>query len=134
MKLLAYAIFAISVLLFAGFARAAIYETSVHISDVSFRAEDKQMTVSGNLPNPCTQLPAASMSQDHADPQVLTVRLSSPLFMDICVQRIQPYVTQIDVPTLVRVSRVQIDPKTVYVLRTEDNAFEMKVLGSELVR
>lgn len=143
MKYLAYTIYVITVLLISGFARAnamtiealakASYEMPVAISEVALNENAAELYVSGSLPNPCYGNPAALLVQDSHDPNVLVVRLSSPIPMSACVARVKYFDTSVTLSMLVHASRVSIDKKAIYVLKVDGSDFEMQIAGSDLL-
>ena len=132
MKLLIYATFAASVLLFAGLARASTYQSPVQIDQVYFDSAQMQLTVKGNLPNPCTEQPTASLVVDQNDSRTLVLRMTAPMFTDMCMASIKEYKATLDLLTLVRASQVKIDANVIYILKTQGYNFQTQVQGSQL--
>ncbi|MBX3020538.1 MAG: hypothetical protein KF799_02575 [Bdellovibrionales bacterium] len=142
MKALAYTIFVISVLLVSGFARADLmtpfvqqttYTTPVHIDDVTVAGE-MQLKVDGYLPNPCFADPIAVLTEDPKHANTLVLNITSPLpTQDACMQVTKPYSRVVDLPFLVRTALLQLDPQTVYVIRTEGFDFAIQAYGAELM-
>lgn len=140
MKVLCYAFFTITVLLISGFAHAstaipfskpATYQTPVSISDLALQPENKVLIVTGVLANPCMQAPSASLIQDPKNPLILTLHLSSPMSEEICIARIERYITRLDLPTLARASQLNLDPHAIYLLVTPEADFQIKVSGAD---
>lgn len=142
MKLIAYTIFVVSVLLMSGFAKADMLSpfmqqhqmlTAIPVDEVSVDSDSLQLLLEGHLPNPCYQEPTATLSFDTKESNTLILRLSSPLPMEMCVDRTQPYSTVVDLRSLVQAAQLPLNEKTPYVIKTEGNAFALQVSGAELL-
>jgi|GEM_PF-5666744 len=143
MKKVAFILYVGCVLAFSAFARAEVampfsknsnFSTPIQIESVAVDKTNLELLVGGFLPNPCTQLPSASLVQDIQNPAVLILRLSSPLHTGNCVSRTIDFSTVVNLPVLAQNSQVALDAQSVYVIKTDGNDFEMQVLGSDLMR
>lgn len=143
MKTLAYALYVVTVLLISGLARANAatldqvetqYQTPVTIAQISVDAAKAELLIAGSLPNPCFGSPSAMLTQDTQNPNVLILRLSSPLPMNACISRVKYFTANVVLPLLAQASRVKLDSKTVYTLTVDGYEFEMKIPGSDLMK
>lgn len=147
MKYLAYTVYVVTVLLISGFARANAstfekfqqaqqqtqYEMPVAISQVALDQATGQLIVAGSLPNPCFIDPSALLTQDSHNPNVLVIRLSSPVPMNACVSRVKYFNSNVELVLLAQFSRVEIDAKATYLLKVDGSDFETQIPGSALL-
>jgi len=143
MKLIAYFLFAVSVLLVSAFARAEnlmmlpmvrqhSYSTPVHIRKVdAIDLDAMKVYVSGTLPNICTAdpIPEVALEED-----ALVVRLSTPLQVEPCVDQVKEFSLALDLPALVKASGIPLDSARVYEIKTADFGFLLNAVGAELIR
>jgi hypothetical protein len=142
MKVIAYTLFVVSVLLVSAFARAEALNFAefsaaapmklMNINQVTVDVTGTQLYIAGLLPNPCYQNPNPVLVPDANDPTMLILRLTSPLPTNNCVDRIKPYATIADLPALAQAAELQLDDKAVYVIKTEGYDFQTKIVGAEL--
>lgn len=141
MKYIIYTIYAATVLLFSGFAKAQSVmpvennqnpRSSVTIQEVLIDSQTLDLNVSGYVPNPCYQMPYAIMTIDHNKPQTLVVRLFSPAPTQFCIQRIQEYSTVVSLKQLAKSSQLPLEDAVVYTVRTEGHDFAIEVFGRDL--
>lgn len=136
MKLLIYTLYALTVLLVSGFARAEGFEpkkSNVQISEVGLDQQTMDLHVAGYVPNPCYQNPTAVMVQDKTDSNVLVVRLVSPIPTQMCIQRIKDYTTVVNLRQLAQASELPLEDKAIYQLKAEGSDFAIEVLGQDLL-
>jgi len=144
MKKLAFALYVVSILLISGLTRANAaelftkqiqYQGPVNIHQVAADMAKMQILVAGSVPYICYGDPSALMTQDAATPTTLVVHLTSKIPTDsYCAAAVKYFSTSLDIPILVQVSQVQIDPKALYTLRVEGSDFSVQVPGSDLKR
>lgn len=146
MRTLIYTIYALTVLLFAGFARAETLMTVVNktdgpkfrspvaITEVGFNQQSLSVAIGGRLPNPCFQDPTAVLVIDKNNPNTLILRLISPIPTESCMARIKPFETEVNLPLLAQASELPLEDKALYVIRTEGYDFALEVSGQELKR
>lgn len=147
MKTLIYTIFALTVLLFAGFARAETlmnvvngktdgqkFRSPVAITEVGFNQQNMSVAIGGRLPNPCFQDPTAVLVLDRNNPNTLILRLISPTPTVDCMARIKPFETEVHLPLLAQASELPLDDKALYIIRTEGYDFSLEVSGQDLQR
>jgi len=144
MKKLAFVLYVSCVLVFSAFARAEVampfvaaasnLKTPVQIQEIAVDQVNLELLIGGFLPNPCFQLPSATLVQDIENPATLILRLSSPVPTDVCVSRTIDYSTIVNLPILAQNSQIGLDDKAIYVIKTEGHEFQMQVLGSDLMR
>lgn len=136
MKFLIYTLYALTVLLVSGFARAEGFEpkkSNVQISEVGLDQQTMDLHVAGYVPNPCYQNPTAVMVQDKTDSNVLVVRLVSPIPTQMCIQRIKDYTTVVNLRQLAQASELPLEDKAIYQLKAEGSDFAIEVLGQDLL-
>ena len=124
-------VYAIGVLLFAGFARAE--DSPARIHQVGVDLKTLSLHIEGQLPNPCYPEPSAVLTSDKQHSNILILRLSSPSPQNFCVTKIKEFFKTVKLSEVARDSRLALDDKTVYEIRTEGHPFSMQVSGSELV-
>lgn len=143
MKKLAVVLYVGCVLVFSGFANAAMVmpfskasnqTKPVQIETIAVDQVNLELFIRGFLPNPCTQMPSATLVQDLENPAVLLLSLSSPVSTEICITRTVDYSTVVNLPVIAQNSQIGLDDKAIYVIKAQGNDFEMQVLGSELMR
>lgn len=141
MKLIAYVVFAVSVLLVSAFARADIMMhplvrqttqgSPVHIQKVEeIDVASLKLYVSGMLPNVCTPDPVPELTLEN---RTLVIRLSTALQVEICVDRAKPFGLVLDLPELVKARGLLLDPNAIYQVKTPGLDFIMNVSGAELL-
>lgn len=142
MKKIAFIIYVGCVLVFSAFARADVmmpfskqtgYAAPIQIESVVLK-DNLDLAVSGFLPNPCTHVPTASMIQDAQNPSVLIVLMTSPQFNDICISKTADFNTVVNLAVIAQNSQVQLNPRTVYLVRTQGNEFAVQISGADLMR
>lgn len=142
MKLIAYVLFAVSVLLMSAFARAdlmmhpLVRQTTsgspVHVQKVeNIDVATLKIYVSGTLPNVCTPDPTPEVTLEDG---ALVIRLLTPLQMEICADRAKHFGIVLDLPALVKASGLMIDTRAIYPVKTPGLDFIMNVSGAELLR
>lgn len=143
MKKVAFILYVGCVLAFSAFARAemvmpfsskANFRTPIQIESITIDKNTLDIKVFGYLPNPCTDLPTATLSQDLENPSILVLRMSSPLHNGICVSKTENYTEIVSLPALAQKSRLSLDVNTVYLLKADGNDFAIEVRGIELMR
>ncbi len=143
MKVLIYTVYVVAVLTFSAFARAEMSmpfskvlpkQSSVKVTDVALDEANLDLAIDGKLPNPCYAQPFASVVQDHQNPGVLRLRLTSPIPTVTCPSRIQDYSMVVNLPVLVQNARLVIEPNAEYVVQIEGYKYEVQVLGAELLK
>jgi hypothetical protein len=135
------------VLIFSAFARAQDLsmpftamadkgQANVHVEGVAVDQENLELTIAGYLPNPCFAEPIASLEQDVNEPNVLIVRLKSPIPTKYCVSMIKDFATPVSLPELAQSqgTELSLEEKALYLIRVQGSAFEMPVMGSDLMR
>lgn len=142
MKFIIYTLYAVTVLLFSGFARANTlvamvnseegFRSPVTIAEVLVDNRSLDLQISGYVPNPCYQNPTPVLFQDKNDPATLIVRLISPSPTNFCVQRIKDYTTVISLRQLAQASQLPLDDKALYQVKTEGYEFSLEVSGQDL--
>jgi hypothetical protein len=141
MKTLIYGLYVAAVLVFSAFARAEVAmpyskilpkQAPVAITDVAVAPETMDLQIDGYLPNPCYPQPLITLVQDVENPNVLRLRLSSPVPTHACPSRIQKYSMTVNLPVLAQNSRLVLANKNAYVVKFEGFEYEMQVLGSDL--
>lgn len=144
MKTLIYTIYALTVLLFAGFARAESvtlmsvvngqdkFKSPVAISAVGLNQQNLNLHVEGRLPTPCHLDPSAVLIFDKNNPSTLIVRFISPSPTAACMFKIKPFETVVDLKQLAQASELLLDDKALYVIRTEGYNFSLEVSGQDL--
>lgn len=143
MKVIAYSVFVISVLLMSGFAKAdlmtpfvqnAVYATTVHIDEVIPSNDGAALKIVGFLPNPCHGRPFVFLTNDTKHPFELVLSLSSPLpKQDACVERTEPFESVVDLAVSAQSAGVKLDAESVYIVRVEGTDFAMQVRGADLM-
>lgn len=138
-----YTIYAVAVLLFAGFARAEVSlfhfaeaqrSATLPINDVRADYQRLVLEVTGSLPSPCYKQPVAQLEQSSQDPRVLILRLTSPTPIKSCIAPVTSFESRVLLPELAKRSRVKLNSDELYVLKTEGFDFQMQVTGIELLR
>ena len=141
MKTLIYTVYVAAVLLFSAFARAEMVmpftkilprQAPVAITDVAMMQETLDLRIDGYLPNACYTEPSAVLVQDVENPQVLRLRLSSPVPTTTCPSRLQDYSKIVNLPVLAQNSRLVFANGVEYVVKIEGFDYELQVLGSAL--
>lgn len=145
MKPLFYTIYALTVLLFAGFARAETvtlmkvvnsgpqkFRSPVQISEVGVDIQNLKLSIAGRLPNPCFQDPSPVLIQDKNNPNVLVLRLISPVPTNACMARIKDYDTVVSLRQLAQAAELPLEDKALYVIHTEGFDFSLPVSGQDL--
>lgn len=135
MKYLVYAIYALTVLLVSGFARAEGFEpkrSPVQIVEIGLDQQTMDLHVAGYVPNPCYQDPTAVLVQDKSNPSTLILRLISPIPTQMCIQSLKDYSTVVNLRQLAQSSELPLEDKAVYLLRAEGSDFQIEVLGQDL--
>lgn len=144
MKKLAFILYVGCVLMFSAFARAELampfvvaaanFQAPVAIDAIGVDEANLELQIEGYLPNPCFSSPNATLVQDINNPNVLVLRLTSPVPTDMCVSRRADFRTIVNLPVVAQNSQLNLADKAVYVIKTEGYEFEMQVLGSDLMR
>ena len=143
MKTIAYTLYVVTVLLISGLARAnaetldsmqTSYQTPVQVSQVVLDSSNVSLNIAGSLPNPCFGAPTASLTQESDAPEVLVLRLTSPIPMSACISRVKYFNANVELNRIVQASHVKIEGKTVYTLKVEGSEFSLPIYGSELIR
>ncbi len=142
MKTIIYTIYALTVLLFAGFARAESlmnvvngdqkFRSPVSISQVGVDMQAMRLAIAGRLPNPCYQDPSVLLIADKNNPNTLILRLISPTPTNSCMARIKNYETIVSLRQLAQASELPLEDKALYVIRTEGYDFSLEVSGQDL--
>lgn len=141
MKTLIYTVYVAAVLLFSAFARAEMampFSTflptlaPVAINEVAIAQETLDLKIDGHLPNSCYSEPSAVLVQDPENPNVLSLRLSSPVPTAICHARIQEYSKIVNLPVLAQNSQIVFANDAEYLVKIEGFDFELLVPGSAL--
>jgi len=141
MKYIIYTIYAVTVLLFSGFARANTLMNAYHANQAESAARIYDVTVSqtldlhvaGYVPTPCHSDPSAVIVQDSSNPQILIVRLvSAAPTMSACVFRTKDFATVVPLRQLIRASQLPLVDEASYVVKTEGYNFAIEVKGSDL--
>jgi hypothetical protein len=138
-KTLAFALYAVSILLISGLARAATieevtqpqYQAPAQIHQVS--AEGLDILIAGSLPNPCYGHPGVMLTRDGQNPDVLILHLSSPIPMGACVSLVKNFTAEVQLPLLTKASHLNIEPERTYMVKVEGSEFAMEVPGSDLL-
>jgi len=105
----------------------------IPIQNVHADYSKMELTVGGELPNPCFSQLLAGLYLDDTQPNTLILRVSGMSGADMCVALVQPYSLVVNVPVAVRESGISINPAETYKIRTEGADFSMQVPGSALV-
>lgn len=143
MKKVAFIVYVGCVLAFSAFARAEVampfskasnFQAPIQIEDVAVDKTNLELLIGGFLPNPCSQVPSATLVQDLENPGILILRLSSPVPTDVCVSRTIDFSTVVSLPVLAQNSQINLDAKADYVIKADGSNFEMLVHGSDLMR
>lgn len=143
MKFIIYTIYAVTVLLFSGFARAntvglgfglhnqpALSFATIYDVTVS---QTLDLHVTGYVPTQCHSEPAGILVQDPANPQVLTVQLvTAPPTSMACMFRIKEFSAVIPLRQLVRTSGLMLEDEATYIVKTGGYEFAFQVSGSDL--
>lgn len=143
MKLIAYAVFVVTVLMISGFARAqglqivpiaepARNQVPVRVVGVQVDASQTKLLVTAELPTPCYDLPTAALIADAYDPRVLWLHVNSLEPADKCIQPITDTNVIIDLRQLVRAARISIDARQRYVIKFKNYEFKMPLEGAQL--
>jgi hypothetical protein len=139
MKKLAFVVYIVSVLLISGLARANTLDSFVQAQYTSptllhkVVADGLDVYTTYTLPSPCSEKPSVRLTQE--DEFTLTLRLSSPSpkIGEMCALPVETYTSRIQLPLLVRASKVTVDPTVEYLIKVEGYAFSMRVLGADLL-
>lgn len=143
MKLIAYVLFAVSVLLVSAFARAEslmmhplvrqqTLGKAIQVEKVdAIDTQSMKIFVSGVLPNACTPQPTPTISLEG---NALVLRLTTPLQVEPCIDQAKPFGMILDLPVLVKLSGIAVEPGAIYELKTPGIEFIMNVSGAELAR
>ncbi len=144
MKKIAVILYVGCVLAFSAFARAeemsmpfvtaAIKQKPAHVQDVAIDPVNLELLINGYLSTPCEAIPSATLIPDLNDPNVLILRLSSPVPTNNCVSMTKDFSKLVSLPVLAQNSALNVEEKALYLIKMEGFAFEMNVLGSELMR
>lgn len=146
MRTLIYTVYALTVLLFAGFARANTlmnvangktdgkFRSTVAITEVGFNQQAMSIAIGGRLPNPCYQDPTAVLVMDKHNANSLILRLVSPTPTVDCMAMIKRFETEVNLPLLAQAAELPLDDKALYVIRTEGYDFALEVSGQDLKR
>lgn len=138
MKYIIYTIYAVTVLLFSGFARAATlmgteqpFQSSATILEVGV-SQTLDLEVTGYVPTPCHQNPTAMLVPDNNNPYTLILRLVSPTHANFCVQRLKDFTTVVSLRQLAAASQLPLEDGAAYVVKTDGHDFAIEVLGHDL--
>lgn len=146
MKTIIYTIYALTVLLFAGLARAESlmsvvndgqnkFTSPVRITEVGFDTGRMLLHIDGTVPTPCHQVPSAVIVFDRKSPNTLVLRLISPRpTADACIAKLQGFETAVDLRQLSQASELPLDDKARYLIRTEGYDFALEVNGQDLLK
>ena len=141
MKTLIYTAYVAAVLLFSAFAKAEMampFSTMlptlapVAITDVAMMEETLDLRINGHLPNSCYSEPSAALVQDPENPNVLSIRLSSPVPTTVCPSRVQDYSKIVNLPVLAQNSQIVFANDGEYLVKIEGFDYELLVPGSAL--
>ena len=137
MKKLMYVSFVATVLLISGLARAAEldstegqYATPAHVEQVAPGQIQNTLVIAGYLPTPCHTQPAALLENE--DSKSLLLRLTTVVPNSMCITKIKPFMSTLDLKQLAHSSRVKIDTDAIYQLKVDGSDFVMEVRGSDL--
>ncbi len=143
MKPLVIAAYIVSVLLISGFMNAnastlaayfpSQYQSPVKIHDVTVSSSGPVLNVWGSIPNPCHSQPTASLIQNPAAPEQLVIHMSSTMPLDNCIARVDDFNTSVNMQTLVRAARVEIESAKSYTIKFQNFDFAIEVQGAELL-
>lgn len=141
MKAIVITLYVACVLLFSGFARAeSLFSANgemmspVAIDHVEIKHAEFALEIFGLLPSPCYKQPTATLVPDAENPNVLILRLSSPYPTMACIAPTARYETLVSLPALAQSSQIPLHNKAKYLIKTEGFAFEVEVLGSDLMK
>lgn len=139
MKIVIYTLYAVTVLLFSGFARASDFDNSnpkfhspVQIIDIGVDYNTMDLHIAGYVPNPCYQIPSGVLIQDPHNPSTLILRLVSPSRPGACIERLKDYSTVVSLRQLAQASQLPLEDKAAYIVKTENFDFAMQVFGQDL--
>ena len=141
MKQIAYTVYVASILLISGLTRANAatmnstqgqYQTPATITQVAMDMKKLEILVGGTVPTPCYANPSAILTQSLENPTVLTLRMTSALPIDLCIEKVKYFATSLELPLLVRASQISIDDGLVYLVKVEGHEFQFQISGSDL--
>lgn len=144
MKYIIYTIYAATVLLFSGFARANTNPHSLLPVEQPVRSPvtilevqvdpSLALEVSGYVPTICHATPMAVMTFDQHSPNTLVVRLISSAPATFCPQRIKDYQLFVPLRQLARASHLPLEASAIYTVKTEGHDFAIEVSGQDLIQ
>ncbi|MGE4132270.1 MAG: hypothetical protein AB7F86_11570 [Bdellovibrionales bacterium] len=143
MKTVACMIYVLAVLLVSGFARAATlssldfysndFQSHVKVTDITLINESLDLAISGLTPTPCYTTPSAVLVQDRSNPNVIIIRLLSPVPTRKCVEKLSEFQTTINLRQLTKALELPLERKNIYIVKTEAYPFAMKFSGQDLL-
>ncbi len=143
MKKVAFILYVGCVLAFSAFARAEVampfakmsnYQAPIQIQSVALDKTNLELLIAGTLPNPCYQSPSAMLVHDLENPNVLILRLSSPVPTDVCVSKTVDFNTVVNLPILAQNSQLTLEANAEYIIKADNNDFQLLVQGADLMR
>lgn len=116
------------------FSNPAEYKSPIRIWDIQVDAMKMTLYVNGALPNRCYGQPFATLVQDEKHPNTLLLRLSSQKpTSPYCISQEQPYSAVVNLPVVAQSSQLEIEDKSLYLIKTEGYEFSVQVFGSDLM-
>ena len=105
----------------------------IHIDEYEVDLDHKEITINGRLPNPCYATPIVSLVPDPMNEATLILRVSASPPSQICFAQLQGLEETLHLPTLAKVSGLNIVKEAQYVIRSETADMAFGIDGDDLL-